>query len=156
VIFTLKHDGIVLKMQPLPQAVVNSKYAFLHLVDPGFACLKETDNMCTLNCSTGFFASEKGNGMQLNLRLVRDVLMFYPEGDHSQAIFTLPLLHAQSVRQDPADLSPSSSVVVLLSQFRQCVANFHTASSICDLVMLFTCIKFLSPLCLHADSGAKK
>lgn len=115
--------------QPLLQAVMSSKQAFLHLMDPGFACGKEIDNMCTFACSTGFFASEKGHSMQLNLRLVRDVLVFYPEANRSQAIFTLPLLHAQSVQlEDSFDHPSSSCVVSLLSQFRQCVMNCHEAS----------------------------
>jgi hypothetical protein len=102
------------------QAVINSKLAFLSLVDHGFACVKETDNMCSLQCSSGFFACDKGNGMQLNLRLVRDVLMFHAEGDPSRVIFTLPLLHAESV-EGGVHCPSSSSSVVLKSQFRQCV-----------------------------------
>jgi hypothetical protein len=145
------------KVPPLPQTVLSSKHKFLHLVDPGFACVKEMDNMCTLTCSTGFFASDKGHGMQLNLRLVRDVLMFYPEGEHSHAIFTLPLLHAESVQQeDSANHSPSSCVVVLLSQFRQCVTYCNEASPCCCYpVTIFACIIFLSPLLLHPRNGAK-
>jgi hypothetical protein len=102
------------------QAVISSKLAFLNLVDHGFACVKEIDNMCSLQCSSGFFACDKGNGMQLNLRLIRDVLMFHAEGDSSRAIFTLPLLHAESVEGEVECSSPSCSVV-LKSQFRQYV-----------------------------------
>jgi hypothetical protein len=131
------------------------KHAFLHLVDTGFACAKEIDNMCTLSCSTGFFASDKGHGMQFNLRLVRDVLMFCPEGDHSRAVFTLPLLHVQSVRLEDSVGCPSPSCVVgLLSQFRQYVLNQHESMSFFVPVTLFACLKFLSLLYLHPNNGA--
>jgi hypothetical protein len=110
------------------QAVLTSKHAFLHLVDPAFACAKESDNMCTLTCSSGFFASDKGRGIQLNVKLVCDLLMFYTEGNRSTPVFSLPLLHAESVLQEvPADHPLSSCVVVLESQFRQCVVALSSS-----------------------------
>jgi hypothetical protein len=99
-----------------------SKHAFLRLLESGFSCNNVFDNMCTLACSSGFFASEKGRGVHFSLSLVCDVLMFYPEGRHSRALFTLPLLHAESVADDLSEASPSS-VVVLQSQFRQCASK---------------------------------
>jgi hypothetical protein len=116
--------GVLLVSHKRPeQAMLTSKHAFLRLVDPAFSCAKESDNMCTLTCSTGFFAGDKGRGIQLNLKLVCDLLMFYPEGNHSRPVFSLPLLHAESVLQEvPADHVSSSCVVVLHSQFRQCVS----------------------------------
>ena len=85
----------------------------------------EIENMCTLSCSSGFFASDKGHGMQLNVRLMGDVLYFYPDGHHSAPYFTLPLLHAQSVQQE-ADGASSSLTVVLMSQFREYRIAFHS------------------------------
>ena len=79
--------------------------------------------MCTLYCSTGFFASEQGHCLQLNLKLVRGMLMFYPDknsdDDHCAAMFTLPLVHADAVQDAaPADSASPSFVVVLQSQYR--------------------------------------
>jgi hypothetical protein len=140
------------------QAVLTSKDAFLHLVDPAFACAKESDNMCTLTCSSGFFASDKGRGIQLNVKLLCDLLMFYPEGNHSTPVFSLPLLHAESVLEEvPADHPLSSCVVVLRSQFRQCVVAlslFLTFISYSRFT-LWACTTSRSPLCLPQTNGAK-
>jgi hypothetical protein len=136
--------------------VLSSKHAFLHLVDPAFACAKESDNMCTLTCSSGFFASDKGRGIQLNLKLACDLLMFYPEGNHSTPAFSLPLLHAESVLEEvPADHPLSSCVVVLKSQFRQCVGSLFLAFISCSLFTIWACTTSLSPLCLPQTNGAK-
>jgi hypothetical protein len=110
--------------------------------------------MCTLTCSSGFFASDKGLGTQLNLRLVRDVLVFYHEGDHSEAVFTLPLLHAESVQQAVSSPLPSITVV-LQSQFRQCVIEVHSSKTPSSPVTRFTCITLLSHRRLPPTSGAK-